>query len=641
MNLLNDQAIDSMVHSLLIPAPAESIQLPESRRKKESLLAAAANANPPPDPAPGLPPTPLRLEAWKARLEEIKYPLTNEILDFLTRGADVGLRSADFTRVRRCANLPSATGEANEKKILDELIKETSLGRLAGPFLSVPIPNLQISPIGAVPKKNSEKLRMIHHLSYPRDKSGTSINAQIADFDCQYLAFDSAVDRIRRIGKSCLLSKFDVNEAYRYLRIRPDQQIAFGICFRGLYYFERCLPFGLKSAPAIFEKFATAINAFMAFKNLQVVHFMDDFLCISSSDIQSAVSDFIGVLTIFKELGVSISARKLVKPATELEFLGWWINSTDQTISLPTDKLERYRKEIASYKETDNRYLTMQQLDSLIGKLVHSAYAIPHGRTFYQRLLQLKRKHHGSKKRIYLHDAALADLDWWHHFLQAWNGKAKFPPAPSTADYGSSAEFTIFTDACEGGMGAWFPKLGLYCAHQWTEEETARAKRGDSRSMPYLEFRAIVLSVSTWKDELQGKVVLIRTDCSAAQENLLSGRSKDPQTMELIRSLVFLCCQFNIFLACSHIAGTDNVHADALSRFDFSRFFQILNEPNSATGNEAGTQSRSSCSGRRSRGQNQSATRSLLKPMVRESWFRSSASSSRGTQSLIPPSGRI
>jgi hypothetical protein len=124
-------------------------------------------------------------------------------------------------------------------KILDELLTECMLGRLAGPFSRPPMSNLQISPIGAVPNKHSEKLRMIHHQSYPRDGSGTSINEQIEDSVCEYLAFDRAIDIIRSAGRNSFLSKFDINSVFRYIRIRPDPQVALGICFKGVYFFER------------------------------------------------------------------------------------------------------------------------------------------------------------------------------------------------------------------------------------------------------------------------------------------------------------------------------------------------------------------------------------------------------------------
>jgi hypothetical protein len=122
-------------------------------------------------------------------------------------------------------------------------------------------------------------------------------------------------------------------------------------------------------------------------------------------------------------------------------------------------------------------------------------------------------------------------------------GKTVFPPCRSVSDFGQHASAVIFTDACEKGMGAWFPSLNQFLSGPWSREEWALSRRqggGRTRSMPYFEFRAIALSVTTWREELRNQTVLIRTDCETAQEVLLSGRSRDPATMDRLRSLVLV-----------------------------------------------------------------------------------------------------
>lgn len=50
-----------------------------------------------------------------------------------------------------------------------KLFKEVSLGRMA--FGLPPLPNLVVSLLGVVPKKEANMFRLIHHLSYPRGGS--------------------------------------------------------------------------------------------------------------------------------------------------------------------------------------------------------------------------------------------------------------------------------------------------------------------------------------------------------------------------------------------------------------------------------------------------------------------------------------
>lgn len=51
--------------------------------------------------------------------------------------------------------------------LLNKIKHELDANRVAGPFDYVPIFNLQISPLGLVPKKANNEYIIIHHLSYP------------------------------------------------------------------------------------------------------------------------------------------------------------------------------------------------------------------------------------------------------------------------------------------------------------------------------------------------------------------------------------------------------------------------------------------------------------------------------------------
>ena len=89
-------------------------------------------------------------------------PWTSQPIKNLTEGARVGFTG---TRVARTApNLASA--HLHPEVINNELSKECSKGHIAGPYPTPPLPNLQCSGIGVVPKKNNT-WRMIMHLSAP------------------------------------------------------------------------------------------------------------------------------------------------------------------------------------------------------------------------------------------------------------------------------------------------------------------------------------------------------------------------------------------------------------------------------------------------------------------------------------------
>src|SRR5436309_1777826 len=93
----------------------------------------------------------MNIPEWETQLNLIKHPQQQRIMDYLVNGADIGI-TATHNKPRHCHNLISAQGTANMKRIEQEMDKETSLGRRAGPFRQMPFYNFQCSPIGTVPK---------------------------------------------------------------------------------------------------------------------------------------------------------------------------------------------------------------------------------------------------------------------------------------------------------------------------------------------------------------------------------------------------------------------------------------------------------------------------------------------------------
>ena len=45
--------------------------------------------------------------------------------------------------------------------------QEVQLNRIAGPFVNPPLEDFKVSPLALRPKRNSNKFRLLHNLSYP------------------------------------------------------------------------------------------------------------------------------------------------------------------------------------------------------------------------------------------------------------------------------------------------------------------------------------------------------------------------------------------------------------------------------------------------------------------------------------------
>ena len=98
-------------------------------------------------------------------------------------------------RARVSQNLQSAL--ENAEAVTADIKKEVDAGRMAGPFSHPPSANFISSPIGTVPKKGTDEVRRIHHLSHP---SGSSVNDYIADSYLSYTSFDVSTSRPRPLA---------------------------------------------------------------------------------------------------------------------------------------------------------------------------------------------------------------------------------------------------------------------------------------------------------------------------------------------------------------------------------------------------------------------------------------------------------
>ena len=108
--------------------------------------------------------------------------------------------------------------------------------------------------------KKDRWLEHDHALSAPH---GQSINDGISkeEFTLRYSRLDDAIRLINLAGgKGALLARVDLKSAFRLIPVRREDRELLGIHWRDKFYVDRCLPFGLRSAPFLFNKFAQALE---------------------------------------------------------------------------------------------------------------------------------------------------------------------------------------------------------------------------------------------------------------------------------------------------------------------------------------------------------------------------------------------
>ena len=170
--------------------------------------------------------SPLNLHQFACELQS--HPDRSKVdyvLSGIAHGFDIGFRP----------QFPVNSATAHPEIVDAYLQNEVALGRVAGPFLSSPRPNLHVSSFGVIPKSGQPgKWRLILDLSSPH---GRSVNDGIdpEQFSLQYIKFDEVVAMVTKLGRGALMAKFDVQSAYRNVAVLPSQRHLLGMKWRESY----------------------------------------------------------------------------------------------------------------------------------------------------------------------------------------------------------------------------------------------------------------------------------------------------------------------------------------------------------------------------------------------------------------------
>ena len=98
-----------------------------------------------------------------------------------------------------------------------------------------------------------------------------------------YVTVEDAARAVRAHGRGCLLAKVDVKQAYRMVLVHPEDRLLLGMSWEGALYVDTALPFGLRSAPKIFNALAGALEWMVRQEGVQwVLHYLDDFLLVGA-----------------------------------------------------------------------------------------------------------------------------------------------------------------------------------------------------------------------------------------------------------------------------------------------------------------------------------------------------------------------
>ena len=304
-------------------------------------------------------------------------------------------------------------------------MKEVKLKRFAGPYENIPFDTYIQSPIGLVPKDGGKDCRLIFHLSYPRGGK-TSVNANTDPNLCsvKYPGFDQAIQLCIKAGKYCKLGKSDMTSAFRNLRIKKSHWrfliLKAESPFDGktYYFIDKCLQFGASISCAHFQNFSDAVaHIAKTLSNRKLINYLDDFLFVA---LLKAICDgqMVLFMDICRRINFPVSLEKTVKGTTVIIFLGLLIDSVNQTISIPIEKIAKAETMIADL--LSKKKMTLKQLQKICGFLNFLGRCIVPGHTFTRCMYMTLKGKTNLKPHHHLRISAEChkDLTMWLQFIQ-------------------------------------------------------------------------------------------------------------------------------------------------------------------------------------------------------------------------------
>ncbi|CAK1595379.1 unnamed protein product [Parnassius mnemosyne] len=340
-------------------------------------------------------------------------------------------------------------------------------------------------------------------------------------------------DLIDRLQGCRFFTSLDLKSGYYQIKMKEDSvhKTAF-ITEDGHYEFLR-LPFGLAGAPSCFQQMMNRVLGNLRFE--KIILYLDDILIVSQTEVEN-LELLEKVLQIFKENGLTLNLKKCHFLKTDIEFLGYRINSEGIK---PSEGKVNAVKDFPIPK-------SVHQVRQFLGLISYFRKFIKHCAILSSPLTKLLKKNvpwvwktEHDRAFMTLKDALISD-----------NILTLFDP---------TKECVLYTDASRDGIAGILMQVSDSVEkpiHYYSRQTTDDEKKYHSFE---LELLAVVQSLNKFRHYLLGSHFRIITDCSAVRFAL-----SKKEIIPRIARWVLATQEFSYDII--HREGYRMQHVDALSR---------------------------------------------------------------------------
>ena len=469
-------------------------------------------------------------------------------------------READFLRTQRDA--------------------EIAAGRFSEDFGPDLLPGMYSTPVHAIPKPRSEKLRLVNdHSAGPFSLNSMILREDVAGAQMDTVSnLVTALLRYRRLHPvtPLIIFKSDVASAYRQLPLHPLWQIKQIVTIDGRRHVDWCTEFGGRGSCRDYTAFMGLVLWIAIFVKLlpDILGYIDDNF---SFEEEGKVlwyaphqcyypSKQTELLRLWDEIGLPHDKSKQ-EYGPVLRVIGFLVDPNLMRVSMDDCDRARLIQHIDSFIETapGGTRRTLREFQQLAGWVNWSFNVFP---LLKPALSNVYAKISGKSEphaKMFVSKGVVQDLEWYKILMEQSDGVYLF----GDVKWGlHQADVTAYSDACMVGLGFYFrdSNEGFQC-------ETPGNPPKDT--IFFFEALAVasVVDAATRLSTVPSRL-LIYSDNSNTVDIFHSLRSL-PAYNGLLKFTVSLLIKFHISLRVVHIPGDDNSVADALSRFDNRRALAV------------------------------------------------------------------
>ena len=486
------------------------------------------------------------------------YPdrrFVNTLVSIATSGVRIGYEGNQYVRIRR-PNHKSALIQADV--ISQSIQSEISKGRIKE-LPALPTDRYICSPLGLVPKMSDgvqTGWRVIFDLSTPRTQS-VNDGIPVKYGAITYETLDDAIHLVARAGKGAVMMKRDFKSAFRHVPVNDNDHWLLIFEWEGKFFVDMFLPFGLRTAPRIFNLFSEALHwVCETLYGWNVTYYLDDFLFVFPPK-----TDYTAPSSIFDQTLSTIRLTKAPEKDSNgcvVTHLGFEFDSLNMEVRLPLNK--KLRALAAVQHLVTARSVSVASLEEVLDFLSHCCQVVPLGRPFLRRLFSLFRRNESRYcfTRVRIPSVAKRDIRWWLYFLSAWSSISIIRLSRVNHDAATD------TSGLKG-IG------GVFMGRVFSSQVPSRHR---GKHINWKEMFAILHAFVLWHKEWAGGRVRLACDNSTVVYSI-GKKSIRGDAISPLQTILLIAAVFDIELDVFWVPSEENIVADAASRHDYKKLADL------------------------------------------------------------------